>query len=127
MLYRDKLEWETGQLLLDKERCSKALHLTEHYNNHSDFYYHHVFGDKDTFHLAWLKTETPFVYPPRPTRPASWGLLQYCPVTGRPLFQHLAGPGKWSLYSKGSQRLKMIRYGDRVESYLGELERRFHA
>jgi hypothetical protein len=37
---------------------------TRHINEHSDWYYKFVFGDKSTFHLAWAKCGTcGFDYP----------------------------------------------------------------
>lgn len=47
---------ESGQLLLDKERCWGALQVTRHMNEHSDFWYApgFLFGDKDTFWLPFL-------------------------------------------------------------------------
>jgi alpha 1,2-mannosyltransferase len=51
---------ESGQLLVDKERCWKALHLAAHMNKESDFYYKHMLGDKDTFFLSFMVTKTPY-------------------------------------------------------------------
>src|SRR4029453_2174085 len=51
--YRDEPEFESGQILLNKRRCWRALQLTMHMNEHSDFYYNYVYGDKETFHMAW--------------------------------------------------------------------------
>ena len=53
--YRDEAEFESGQIVIDKARCWKALNLTMHLNEYSDFYYDHVHGDKETFHIAWRK------------------------------------------------------------------------
>ena len=47
--YRKSPDQESGQLLVDKSRCWKALCLCNWYNEHSDFYYRHVYGDKETF------------------------------------------------------------------------------
>ena len=47
--------FESGQYVVDKSRHYRALWLTDWLNNHSDFVYHHIYGDKDTFHLAWRK------------------------------------------------------------------------
>jgi alpha 1,2-mannosyltransferase len=49
----DAEEFDTGQLLIDKERCWSELGLVVHFNRRSDVYYRHVWGDKDTFRLAW--------------------------------------------------------------------------
>ena len=53
--WRDEPEFESGQIVLDKLRCWKSLSLTMWMNEHSDFWYRHIHGDKDTFHLCWRK------------------------------------------------------------------------
>ena len=58
--YQDEPEFETGQICVDKQRCWKELQLTKHINEHSDFYYRHVHGDKETFHAAWRVYGTPY-------------------------------------------------------------------
>src|SRR5687768_13573401 len=57
--WRDEPEFESGQIVLDKARCWKALLLTMHLNAWSDFYYQYVWGDKETFHLAWRMLDQP--------------------------------------------------------------------
>lgn len=37
--YRDEPSFDSGQVLIDKERCWQALHVTMHMNEFSDFYY----------------------------------------------------------------------------------------
>ena len=53
VLPNDAEEFETGQLLIDKERCWAELGLTVHFNAEHETYYQYVWGDKDTFRLAW--------------------------------------------------------------------------
>lgn len=53
-------EQESGQLLLNKERCWPALNLCVYFNANSEFYYKILLGDKDTFKFAWLSLNTPF-------------------------------------------------------------------
>jgi hypothetical protein len=64
--YRDESSFESGQMVLDKARCWKALLLTMHMNERADFYYRHVYGDKDTFHMAWRFLEQPYSMVPYP-------------------------------------------------------------
>jgi Mannosyltransferase putative len=45
-------EFETGQLLIDKEKCWAELGLTLHFNERP-IYKTMLWGDKDTFRLAW--------------------------------------------------------------------------
>jgi hypothetical protein len=54
---------ESGQIVLDKSRCWNALQLTMFFCEHSDYYFKHVHGDKECFHLAWYRTETPYTMP----------------------------------------------------------------
>ncbi len=61
--YRDEPEFESGQIVVDKRRCWEALNLAMHYNEHSDFYYAHIYGDKDTFHLAFHRTGKSYTMP----------------------------------------------------------------
>jgi alpha 1,2-mannosyltransferase len=51
---------ESGQLLIDKERCWLPLQLCIHMNKNSAFYYKHVLGDKDTFQLSWRTLNVPY-------------------------------------------------------------------
>lgn len=51
--YHDEAAWESGQFIVDKSRHWKPLWLTAWMNDYSDYVYKHVYGDKDTFHLAW--------------------------------------------------------------------------
>ena len=64
--YRDEPSFESGQIVLDKARCWKARPLTMHMNERADFYYQHVLGDKDTFHMAWRFLAQPYSMAPYP-------------------------------------------------------------
>ena len=50
--FKDEPEFESGQIVVDKARCWKALQLAMHLNEWSDYYYEHIYGDKETFHMA---------------------------------------------------------------------------
>jgi hypothetical protein len=104
--YRDEPEFETGQIVVDKERCWKALQLTMHLNEWSDFYYRHTQGDKGTFQMAWRMLEQPFAMPPYRPKPfvapvpassprGATALLQH-DFDGEVIFQHrTGGTEKW--------------------------------
>jgi alpha 1,2-mannosyltransferase len=86
---------ESGQLLIDKKRCWKALNLSVHMNKESDYYYQYIYGDKDTFFLSCLATQTPYamvnhlpglVFRSAGGWPFSSFLQRDC--QGRPLFCH---------------------------------------
>jgi len=89
-------EFESGQLLVDKQRCWRALNLALWFNAHSDFYYQYLHGDKETFHLAFRKTQTPFALVPVPIQPLVGTMCQH-DFQGRRVFQH-RNTDKWDLF-----------------------------
>ena len=91
--YRDEPEVESGQIVMNKERCWKALCLTKHYNDYSDFYYRYVHGDKETFHFAFRKADQSYAMPSKPTRFESGTFFQ-SDFAGNVVFQHRNG-AKW--------------------------------
>jgi Mannosyltransferase putative len=94
--YRDEPEFESGQIVLDKERCWRALRLAMWYNEHSDFFYQYVHGDKETFHLAFRKLAQPYAMTPFPIYPIEDTMCQH-DFEGRRVFQH-RNLDKWSLF-----------------------------
>jgi hypothetical protein len=107
--YRDEPEVESGQVVLDKERSWRALHLSLHLNEQSDFYYRYIRGDNEALHLAWRMLDQPFSMPP--TRP-TWtvglispgdanfaDVLQQHDFDGRVIFQHRTG-AKWTAWGR---------------------------
>jgi Mannosyltransferase putative len=107
--YRDEPEFETGQIVIDKERSWKALHLTLHLNEQSDFYYQHVQGDKETFHMAWRMLDQPYSMPAMrpawavglisPGDPYFADVLQQHDFDGRIVFHHRTG-AKWTAWGR---------------------------
>lgn len=88
MEYQNSRDFESGQFIINKEKCYKELFITTWMNEHSDWFYKFVFGDKSTFHLAWKKCGTPYGMP---FRGAGWkqiAILQY-DLNRKLLFQHL--------------------------------------
>jgi hypothetical protein len=88
-------EFETGQIVLDKERCWKALCLALWFNEHSDFYYRFIYGDKETFHLAFRKLKQKYSLVPKPIHPLDGTMCQH-DFQGLRLFQH-RNSKKWDL------------------------------
>ncbi len=85
---------ESGQLLIDKSRHWPALQTALHLNEHADHYYEYLYGDKDTWLLALLLTDEPYVLlPHRPFADVPFCLHQR-DMAGKPLFQHRTG-AKW--------------------------------
>lgn len=55
-------EQESGQILVNKERCWSELNLTFYFNLNSHIYYNYLMGDKDTFRFAWLALRKVFYF-----------------------------------------------------------------
>lgn len=89
-------EFETGQILVDKQRCWAALCLSMWFNEHADFYYQHVHGDKETFHLAFRKLKQRYWLVKTPIRRLTATMCQH-DLEGRRLFQH-RNMDKWNLF-----------------------------
>lgn len=94
--YRDEPEFESGQIVVDKVRCWRPLNLTMWFNEHSDFFYNHVHGDKDTFRFAWHRLGQRFAMPPFPIHSLEGTMCQQ-DFSGRRLFQH-RNMDKWNIY-----------------------------
>ncbi len=93
--YRDEWEQESGQILIDKEACWAPLNLCNWYNEHSDFFYRIVYGDKDTFRFAWHRLQQPYAMPERGLMGIPYTLCQH-DFQGHRLFQHRCA-AKWTL------------------------------
>jgi len=83
----DGPSFESGQMLINKKSCWRELQLALWYNSHADYVYRHVWGDKDTYNIAWhlLGRKYGMLYPK-----AGWDrhtILQY-DSRGKVLFQH---------------------------------------
>ncbi|MEX0641254.1 MAG: hypothetical protein WD468_01060 [Pirellulales bacterium] len=115
--YRDEKEQESGQILINKRRSWTALRLCNWYNEHSDFFYKHVYGDKDTFRLAWHRASRQYAMPTRGPEPIPFTLCQF-DFGGRRLFQHRIHD-KWSLF--GNKRAADFWYEDLCNSFVDEL------
>jgi hypothetical protein len=94
--FRDEPEFESGQILVDKEKCWPALQLAMWFNENSDCFYHHVYGDKDTFRFAWHRIGQKFSMPPYPLRDLEDAMCQH-DFQGRVIFQH-RNMDKWNFF-----------------------------
>ncbi len=115
--YRDEPEFESGQILVDKNRCWQELALTMWFNEYSDFWYRHVHGDKETFHMAWRKLERQYAMPARSVQDLAGTMCQH-DFDGRRIFQHRNGP-KWSL--TGNRRVPGFEHEEACLGFLPEL------
>ena len=89
-------EFESGQILVNKKRCWRPLRLALWFNEHSDFYYQHLHGDKETFHLAFHKLKKSYGFVQTPIFTLEGTMCQH-DFNGRRLFQH-RNTDKWNLF-----------------------------
>jgi hypothetical protein len=112
-------EFESGQILLDKERCWQALRLALWFNENSDFYYQYLHGDKETFHLAFRKLKRPYCLVPKPMRDLEHTMCQH-DFDGRRIFQH-RNTAKWSLLHNA--RIAGFRHERECRQFVSQLRR----
>jgi hypothetical protein len=108
--FRDEPEFESGQILINKDRCWRSLNLTMWFNEFSDCFYNYVYGDKDTFRFAWHRVGEKFAMPPFPIHSLEDTMCQH-DFEGRRIFQH-RNTDKWNFY----------RENKRIEGFLFEDE-----
>ena len=116
----DEPEFESGQLLVDKQRCWRALCLALWFNAHSDFYYQHLHGDKETFHLAFRKLRQRYALVPHPVHALVATICQH-DFNGRRIFQH-RNLDKWNL-RRPNRRIRGFRLEGICRDYLAKLRR----
>lgn len=104
--YRDESEFESGQILVNKERCWQALSLALWYNEHADFYYQHIHGDKDTFHMAFRKLNQKYSMPQIPILPLDQVMCQH-DFRGKRIFQH-RNLRKWNLHGHNARTVGFL-------------------
>ena len=122
---RAEPEFESGQMVIDKRRCWAAVTLTMFYNEHSDFFYRWLLGDKDTFHMAWRRIGQDFAMPRYlPVQDGQDGPVLYQhDFAGRRLFQH-RNQDKWS-YDGGNQELAGFAHEETCRAHLEALRQRW--
>lgn len=113
-------EFESGQMVLDKGRCWRALRLALWFNENADFYYQHLHGDKETFHLAFRKVGHPFSLVPWPVKPLPGTMCQH-DFEGRRIFQHRNGD-KWDMAEQNA-RVEGFLYEDQCREYISHLSK----
>jgi glycosyltransferase involved in cell wall biosynthesis len=121
--YRDEPEFESGQIVINKEKCWEALCLTMWYNEHSDFYFKHIHGDKETFHMSFRKLGQPFAMPSKPAQALLSTMCQH-DFDGRRIFQHRNGD-KWTLLQKNRSIFGFL-FEQECKDYLQELDYLWH-
>jgi ADP-heptose:LPS heptosyltransferase len=116
--YRDEREFESGQIVVNREKCWDPLALTVWMNEHSDFWYRFIHGDKDTFHIAWHKMGVRFAMPARGIDALDRVMCQH-DFDGRRIFQH-RNMAKWSI--EHNDHIGGFQREDECLAYLAQLQ-----
>ncbi|HMN41192.1 MAG TPA: hypothetical protein PKE29_10130 [Phycisphaerales bacterium] len=116
--YRDEPEFESGEIVVDKVRCWKPLAVTMWMNEFGEFFYRHMHGDKETFHMAWRKLRRPYAMTRHPLVSLSKVMCQH-DFDGRRVFQH-RNFAKFSLAAP-NRRIGGFLHEERCFGYLREL------
>jgi hypothetical protein len=95
LAWEDMPAFESGQLVVDKAKCWRALHLAHWINQRSGNFYNFLYGDKDTFLIAWRFLRRPFHLVRHQPKLLDFTLCQRDP-DGALLFQH-RNSAKWIL------------------------------
>jgi len=82
--------FESGQILVSRKRHLGALDVALLLNEWSEYVYQWVYGDKDTFLLAWHLVDRPYVMPARNPRWVAPAIHQH-DAAGALVFQHACG------------------------------------
>ena len=120
--YRHMPSFESGQLAVDRVRHYPALALSWFLNRNSRLVYRHVYGDKDTFLIAWLALGAAFFLVPHAPKRLNGSYCQHDPE-GQRILQHRSGR-KWILHGE-NPAIQGFMEEDRCLSYLAELRGRW--
>jgi len=118
--YRDEAEFESGQIVVNKKTCWKALNLAMWYNEHSDFFYQHILGDKETFHMAFRKLGQRYTMVPKPVRLDN-GVMYQHDLEGNTIFQH-RNKLKWRYYEENPEA-PGFKYHAECVAYIEQLKK----
>jgi hypothetical protein len=61
--WQGEVAFESGQHVVNKNRCWRELRMALWYAEHSDFVFRVVYGDKECFHLGWRKLGSDYAMP----------------------------------------------------------------
>ena len=81
---------ESGQFLVNRRECWQQLVLAGFYNEAADITYRYIWGDKDTFPFAWMRTRKPYARM-WPECEADDGCLLQFDFNRHVIFQHRVG------------------------------------
>ncbi len=130
--YKNEPAFESGQIVINKRKCWKALNLTMHMNEYSHFFYQHMktglWGDKDTYHMSWNMLKQPYSMIPHPIKrltiaPHYSLVLCQHDFEGDVLFQH-RNLDKWQ-FKKNNLKIPGFQYEEECLAFIHELRNKW--
>jgi hypothetical protein len=115
-----RISFESGQALIDKGRHGDALKMLLYLNEQAERFYRMIYGDKDTFLVAWLATRSDFTLVPHQPLGGRYTTYQR-DFDGSVLFQHRTGR-KWSYTDERCDTDALVHETDCLDA-LAELRR----
>jgi hypothetical protein len=120
---RPAISLESGQLVLDKRRHWRALSIAVGLNAAASLVYRYLYGDKDTFLIAFRLAEENFsLVPHQPFQAPRW--IAQRDFSGNALFQHLTNH-KWS-YAADVAPPEALQLFDECQAALSILRARWN-
>jgi len=114
--------FESGQVLVDRRRHAAPLRAALRLNEAAEDIYQLVYGDKDTYLLAWQMLGAPFALVPHRPYVDDYAMMQR-DFAGAPLFQHRT-QSKWQ-YGGKQRRISGFRHEEACLAALADLEQRW--
>lgn len=119
---RRAVSFESGQLLVDRRRHAAPLAAALRLNEAADDVYQLIYGDKDTYLLAWEMLKARYALVPHRPYNDEFMLVQR-DFDGNALFQHRTN-AKWQ-YGGQQRKLFAFRHENACLDALAELEHRW--
>jgi Mannosyltransferase putative len=114
---RDCLQYETGQISVNKCQMWRTLMLWQWYNRNAEFFYQWSLGDKDTFQMSVMKFWTGETdYKPAPPKLIRSGMVHFDTHRNR-ILQHRAR-AKWRIGGGCRYRDPDFLYEDQAYEWL---------
>lgn len=115
---RDAVSFESGQLLVNKAVHGRAITAAVRLNEAADDLYQLIYGDKDSYLLAWEMVGAAYALVPHRPFADEFYLVQR-DFAGKPLFQHRCN-AKWQ-YGGEQRRLHAFVHEEACLAALAEL------
>lgn len=123
--YRYEPSFESGQIAVDKKRTWGSLLLAMHYGEHASFYYPLTGGDKDTFHIAFLRLGQTYSMVPYDVRALRDAAMLQHNFSGEVIFQHRQN-AKWRIVVAENRRVDGFKEEEHCIEFVRDLSRKWN-